>query len=246
MPGKVAYNPYDPAQAALLAGIMRAENASGNPSLGTGGVDLSNASVDQYGFPQWSGTGNSHAAGLYQFQPGTWDAVAAQYGLNFQNPQDQNAAAWYLAQDTFEAKTGGSLIDALQSGNYSDVQSALSGQWTGISGNAALPQGLASALPDLTNAADTQSAGQSGGSYLDGTPTQNFLNWFLGGNAESGSAGAGPQGGMGLGIIGGGGNWTQGLLGAITNWVKRFFLIALGGIIVIVALWYLLKDKVSA
>jgi len=137
MASAIAYNPSDPAQAAFLSSLAAGESGGyGNAlDLGVGGSNLSGAPTDQYGFPQWGGYGDSHAAGIYQFQPGTWDQVAAQYGLNFQNPADQNAAAWYLAQDTYGQKTGGSLEDALNSGQFSSIQSALAGVWPSIAGS---------------------------------------------------------------------------------------------------------------
>ena len=92
----VAYNPYDPTQQAFLSALASGEAGTAGYMSGVGpngGSDLTGAPTDQYGFPQWNGFGNSHAAGEYQFQPATWDAVAAQHNLNFGNPADQNAAA---------------------------------------------------------------------------------------------------------------------------------------------------------
>ena len=151
---QVAYNAYDPQQAALLAGLAQGESggASNSAVLGVGGTDLTGASTDQFGFPIWGGTGNSHAAGIFQFQPSTWDAVAGAHDLNFKNPADQAAGAWYLAQDTFKAKTGGDLETALQSGDYSSVQNALAGQWPSVFGNAAQPKGLAGFLAGIGGA----------------------------------------------------------------------------------------------
>lgn len=48
-------------------------------------VDLSKAPLDDTGFPIWSGRmgpeGMSHAAGLYQIQPGTWQPIARELGI---------------------------------------------------------------------------------------------------------------------------------------------------------------------
>ncbi len=65
--------------------------------------------------------------------------------MNFQHPGDQNAAAWYLAQDTYKAKTGGDLSEALAGGQFSSVQGALASVWPSVTGNGASP-GLATAL----------------------------------------------------------------------------------------------------
>lgn len=186
MPGAVAYNPSDPTQAAFLAALQQGETGTVGPSTlyeGTGGVNLAGAPADQYGFPQWSGFGSSHAAGEYQFQPATWDAVASQHNLNFGNPSDQNAAAWYLAQDTYAQQTGGSLQDALQSGNFSSVQSALSSVWPSVTGNGASPGGLASAITGFLKNGVPGFGGGSSGSSSQGSSGGGILgaieNFFV-------------------------------------------------------------------
>lgn len=159
-----AYNPNDPTQQAFLANLMKGEDASGAPFLGYGGVDLTGQSTDQFGFPQWGGaaTGNgqtTHAAGLFQFQPGTWDQIAGQFGLNFQNPQDQAAGAWYLAQQSYATATGNDLTSALQAGDTGNVNSVLSSVWSSLgsgqatagttSTGASQPQGLWGNIEDF-------------------------------------------------------------------------------------------------
>ena len=82
--------PFDP-----LAAIGLYE--SGNDyNIGVGGVDLSNAPISALGFPIWSGTGNSHAAGKYQCQPGTWNPVAKVLGIWDFSAESQDAVAAYL------------------------------------------------------------------------------------------------------------------------------------------------------
>lgn len=137
MPTGRAYDPNDPVQNSFLDAVRFGENPAGDPFLGVGGTHLDNAPVGDYGFPQWQGRGNSHAAGLYQFQPGTWSIVAREYGLDFRNPQDQTAGAWYNAQRVYSARTGRDLETALQAGDYQSVQSALAQEWTSIPGTAA-------------------------------------------------------------------------------------------------------------
>ena len=207
-----AYNPADPTQQAFLAALASGE--TGNPYQtqsttyeGYGGVDTLEASggtTDQYGFPQWGGvatnSGMTHAAGTYQFEPGTWDAVASQYGLDFSKPQDQSAGAWYTAQQQYAAKTnGGSLEDALSSGNISSVTSALSSTW-----------------PSLASG--------------------NFSTLFSGflGDAQSSSGG---MGGMFSGITGAIGGAQK----TVSGWITRGFLIAIGVVVIAVALWALLS-----
>lgn len=198
----VAYNPYDPAQASFLSALKLGESSGpGAYTQGTGGTDLSNAPTNQYGFPEWGGFGNSHAAGAYQFQPATWEQYGSEYNLNFRNPGDQNAAAWYLAQDTYKAKTGGELSSALAAGDYSPVQSALAKVWPSVTGNGASP-GLATAL----------SSGQGGGLSGGTNPI----------SADT-SGGSDP-------------------FKAIGNQFVRIGLIAVGSLVLLVALWYLLAQ----
>lgn len=178
----VSYNPNDPTQQSFLAALGLGESNGANAyQQGVGGTDLSHTATDAYGFPQWGGFGNSHAAGEFQFQPATWDKVAAEHGLNFANPADQNAAAWYLAQDTYAAKTGGSLADDLQAGKLSQVQSALASVWPSVTGNGASP-GLAAAISKGLGSfiaggnpmsADT-STGPAGGGGISGWIAQQF------------------------------------------------------------------------
>ena len=157
------YNPNDATQSKFLSSLALGEtgNASNSYTMGYGGVDLSSAELGTHGFPTWSGdsSANTHAAGTFQFQPGTWSDIASKYNLDFSNPQDQNAGAWYLAQQTYAAKTGGDLTSALAAGDYSSVQSALGSIWPSVNGNAAAPQGLAA---NLANGVGATIAGATG------------------------------------------------------------------------------------
>lgn len=148
----VAYDPNNRTQSGFLGALSLSEvgNAKNALNLGTGGFDLSGSAVDEYGFPQWSGVGNSHAAGLFQFQPRTWESYASTYDLDFQDAEDQKRGAWYLAQDTYKRETGGDLSSALESGNYASVEAALGkSTWIGARGKLAafLSGGKSAALP---------------------------------------------------------------------------------------------------
>ena len=145
----VAYNPNDPVQQRFLSALALGE--SGNSSYaateGFGGVNLAGDPSDQYGFPEQDpGSNVSSAAGIFQFTQGTWDQVASQYGLNFSNVSDQDAGAWYYAQQVYQQQTGSSLYGDLSSGNYGSLDSALSKAWPSVMGNGANPQGLAAAI----------------------------------------------------------------------------------------------------
>lgn len=144
------FNINDPTQASFLATLNTGEGSPG-PLTGVGYIDLSSAPQDAFGFPQWAGqmfsTGISHAAGLFQFEPGTWDQVAAANGLNFQVPADQQAGAWDLASSLFANRTGGDLESALQSGAWSSVQSALGSTWPTLATDAPPQAGATASSP---------------------------------------------------------------------------------------------------
>jgi hypothetical protein len=150
MANNVVYNPDDSVQTSFLSALALGEtgNSSYASTEGFGGVNLAgDTDLDSAGFPIQAGGNVSSAAGTYQFVKGTYDSVAAQLGLDTSFSQsDQNEAAWQLAQTTYSQKTGGSLYQALQSGDYSSIQSALASVWPSVSGNGAAPQGLAASL----------------------------------------------------------------------------------------------------
>jgi muramidase (phage lysozyme) len=219
----VGFNADDSLQMNFLSALALGESGSGGSSAlftGVGGSDLSNDPTDQYGFPQWNGLGSSHAAGIFQFQPGTWDTIASEYGLNFANQSDQEAGAWYLAEQTFAANApgtdGGSLETALQKGDYSAIQTALGtngavkAQWTSVGGNAAAPQGLAA---DIASGTGANLGGSTGTSTAASTT----------GSSDASS--------------------TGGITGSISSLFQRGGLILIGAIIICIALWKLLADN---
>jgi muramidase (phage lysozyme) len=92
-------------------------------------------------FPQWSGkmgpAGISHAAGRYQFQPGTWAGAQKALGLKDFSPANQDQAAWWTAQRDYQKRTGRDLLSDLRSGDpkvMSGIGSALSGTWASLPG----------------------------------------------------------------------------------------------------------------
>lgn len=183
---KVAFNSHDPVQVQFLSSLALGESGTlGHNStfVGFGGTDLSTAPHDPFGFPTPLNTGSSSAAGTYQFVRETWDTIANKYHLDFSHPADQNAGAWYYAQETFAQNTGGkSLTDALKSGDFTTVQGALSSVWPSVNGNGAAPQGLANSLaagigaevPGLndTGAPAADGSGDTGGIFGA------IENWF--------------------------------------------------------------------
>jgi len=74
----------------------------------------------------------SDAAGRYQFLSSTFNPIAQEKGLQDFSPVSQDQAAWTLAQQTYQDKTGRPLLDDLHEGRTQDVASALGGQWPTI------------------------------------------------------------------------------------------------------------------
>lgn len=79
----------------------------------------------------------STAAGRYQFLASTWDDIASKYGLKDFTPENQDKAAWYLAQEEYHRKTGRSLTADVKSNDpriRAGIGPALRGQWTSLPG----------------------------------------------------------------------------------------------------------------
>jgi hypothetical protein len=75
------------------------------------------------------------AAGLYQFEPATWQEAAKGAGVD---PKDmsqgnQDRAAWWLAQRTYKQNTGGDLdADLTQGGHEAEITASLASQWPSL------------------------------------------------------------------------------------------------------------------
>lgn len=83
-------------------------------------------------FPQWAGRDNSHAAGAYQFQPGTFaDVQRARPDIKDFSPANQDRAAWYLAQRDYHARTGRDLtVDLKDPKQAQNIANTLQPTWT--------------------------------------------------------------------------------------------------------------------
>jgi muramidase (phage lysozyme) len=66
----------------------------------------------------------------------TWDKVAKPLGLSDFSPENQDLAAWQLANNSYGNLTKGrDLLADLQAGRHDDVARALSSEWAGIARN---------------------------------------------------------------------------------------------------------------
>jgi muramidase (phage lysozyme) len=83
-------------------------------------------------FPQWAGKDNSHAAGAYQFQPGTFAGVqSAHPEIKDFSPANQDRAAWLLAQTDYHRRTGRDLtVDLKDPMQAQRIASTLQPTWT--------------------------------------------------------------------------------------------------------------------
>jgi muramidase (phage lysozyme) len=95
--------------------------------------------------------GPSTAAGRYQITKTTWKELQAKYpDLTDFSPENQDKAAWYLAQDRYKGQTGRNLLDDLKSGDpdtLKSVESNLAPTWSSLKGGVHQGSG-AGTLPD--------------------------------------------------------------------------------------------------
>lgn len=75
------------------------------------------------------------AAGRYQFLPSTWERASKALGLKDFSPANQDKAAWWLAQQDYQARTGRDLLADLKSPDanmQANIRRALAPTWEGL------------------------------------------------------------------------------------------------------------------
>lgn len=128
--------PYGSA-AQLLARVAQGESG-GRDNVGYGGATFqptADGSHPGAAVAAQGPAGQTHAAGRYQFQPATWDRANNALGgnLDFNNAQDQDRAAWWLAQNDYARNTNGrSLASDIGSVPASQINQALASTWTSL------------------------------------------------------------------------------------------------------------------
>lgn len=78
----------------------------------------------------------SSASGRYQFLEGTWNQQAKKLGLTDFSPENQDMAAWDLAQTVYARQSKGRDLtaDLRDPSRYGAIAKALSGTWTSLPG----------------------------------------------------------------------------------------------------------------
>jgi hypothetical protein len=82
--------------------------------------------------------GPSTAAGRYQFTKTTWEGLVKKHpDLTDFSPENQDKAAWYLAQEEYLKDTGQNLQEDLETADantFAKIQESLKNQWTSLTG----------------------------------------------------------------------------------------------------------------
>ena len=119
-------------QEAVLNQIASGEGGLGADSYSKlyGGQDFSDFSNHPRKKISLGGGNYTTAAGRYQILAPTWDRMQKKLGLTDFSPQSQDAAAWELARETYQHKTGGDLEQDAANGRVD--WSALSRQWSSL------------------------------------------------------------------------------------------------------------------
>lgn len=134
----VSYTP-DQSKAAFLSTLAGTEATDYNTLYG-GGTFSDYSAHPHRMIPITSGPNRgdySSAAGKYQMLFDTWTGEQKKLGLKDFSPASQDAAAWDLAETAYKQATGGSLMDALQSGDPARINAAatiLNKTWTSLPG----------------------------------------------------------------------------------------------------------------
>jgi len=82
--------------------------------------------------------GPSTAAGRYQFTKTTWEELVKKHpDLTDFSPENQDKAAWYLAQEEYLKDTGQNLQEDLETADantFAKIQESLKNRWTSLTG----------------------------------------------------------------------------------------------------------------
>lgn len=161
-----------PAAAKPLLQLIAARESGGRPNVYYGNTTFDDLSK----FPDWPGVAlpdgrRTHAAGKYQFQPGTWQRTAGGAGITDFSEVNQDRAAYVLASGEYRRRTGRELTADLQDPGRADgVLQTLTPHWPVLKGltAAALPRGGSGSVQVAGPGVPTSPAG-AGGTDQDDT-----------------------------------------------------------------------------
>lgn len=161
-----------PAAAKPLLQLIAARESGGRPNVYYGNTTFDDLSK----FPDWPGVAlpdgrRTHAAGKYQFQPGTWQRTAGTAGITDFSEVNQDRAAYVLASGEYRRRTGRELTADLQDPGRADgVLQTLTPHWPVLKGltAAALPRGGSGSVQVAGPGVPTSPAG-AGGTDQDDT-----------------------------------------------------------------------------
>ena len=97
------------------------------------------------------------AAGRYQLIRPTWEDQRDKLGLKDFSPENQDKAAWNLAQETYNSRTSRNLLEDIKSGNpavQARIGNVLSKVWTSLPGGIEQGQGMTGFIGSLNQNLD--------------------------------------------------------------------------------------------
>jgi muramidase (phage lysozyme) len=143
LPGKIVAGDLPPQAVGLLNAIGAPEsngkyNVRFTANGGTTFDDLSNhPNIPERILSGPNAGKTSTAAGRYQFIKSTWDSIPAEFkGDGSFKEENQDRAAWFLAQRDYKARTGSDLnADLQKNGLTPEIVAALGDTWEGLKVN---------------------------------------------------------------------------------------------------------------
>lgn len=143
LPGKIVAGDLPPQAVGLLNAIGAPEsngkyNVRYTANGGTTFDDLSNhPNIPERILSGPNAGKTSTAAGRYQFIKSTWDSIPTEFkGDGSFKEENQDRAAWFLAQRDYKARTGSDLnADLQKNGLTPEIVSALGDTWEGLKVN---------------------------------------------------------------------------------------------------------------
>jgi len=179
LPGTVAAGELPAIAKAFLNGVSSPESAGKynvryTPS---GGAEFSGFADHPRIYEPTRDGRKSSAAGRYQFVAETWDKVVpGELKAGGFTPENQDRAAWWLAQHDYQAKTGRNLAADLQSEGLSKrIMSSLGGTWEAWQSEAGQRKSMSAFNATMTGMPDVGAAMDGGDRFANVLPAETRL-----------------------------------------------------------------------